>query len=87
MARIARTPAHRNYENAVKAREAAVRVGTPADLIDKMKFEERQLAHKVAVSLGHIATRQGRSVECAKCGASGTVGDQLEGAIHKEPCS
>lgn len=86
MARIARVPEHGLFETAVKARLAAIHVGAPADIVDGLRREERVLAHKVATRLGHLATRQGKSVECAKCGRSGFVGDELIGAIHKEPC-
>lgn len=50
---------------------------------------ERQLArlaYLVATKLGHIALRQGESVECARCGASGSAREVLTGPVHHARC-
>ncbi len=49
--------------------------------------EQRQLAHRLAASLGHLAVRQGASVECARCGASGTAHEVLSGTVHTTECA
>lgn len=86
MAKLVRTRAHHDYEIAVVARKAAEKVGAYDDAIGDLKREERKLAHAVAAKLGHLPLRQNNSVECSRCGRSGSVGDQLTGAVHKEPC-
>lgn len=46
-----------------------------------------KIAHRLATSLGHLPIRQGTSVECARCGASGTAHEVLTGAVHLKECA
>lgn len=76
----------RAYALAVATRAKAEQSGARTDVIANLRHEERQLAYAVAARLGHIPTRQYNTVECARCGRSGSVGERLAGAIHKEQC-
>ncbi len=40
--------------------------------LERLDARVREL-HQQALKAGHLALRQGNSLECAKCGASGTV--------------
>lgn len=74
------TLATTEYERAA----LAARV-TPSDQI--LARDARTAAWAVSNLLGHLALRQGNSVECAKCGRSGAVTPtSLTGAIHTERC-
>lgn len=48
--------------------------------------EAAKIAYRLAVTLGHIPMRQGGSVECYRCGASGTAGATLSGDVHTRRC-
>jgi hypothetical protein len=48
--------------------------------------EGARVAYRLAVDLGHSPMRQGGSVECYRCGASGTVGATLTGDVHIKAC-
>lgn len=45
-----------------------------------------RLAYRVACLLGHNPMRQGESVECSLCGASGYAREVLGGAVHLNRC-
>ena len=49
--------------------------------------ECRQIANRLASMLGHLPLRQGESVECARCGATGYAREVVGGAVHLDPCT
>jgi hypothetical protein len=63
-------------------REYRLAYGTTNDA----QLECRRIAHKLATALGHIPLRQGESVECSRCGASGYAREVVGGAVHTETC-
>ncbi len=65
-----------------KLREYRLTYGTP----DVGRALAR-IAHAVATLQGHNPLRQGESVECARCGASGSAREVLSGPVHLEPCA
>lgn len=46
-----------------------------------------KIAYRLSASLGHIPLRQGTSVECARCGATGTAHEILTGDVHLKECA
>jgi len=46
-----------------------------------------KLAYRLATALGHLPLRQGASIECARCGASGTAHEVLTGPVHLTECA
>lgn len=45
-----------------------------------------ETAHRVSTMLGHLALRQGTSVECSRCGASGRLHTHLIGDVFVLAC-
>lgn len=54
--------------------------------IHGLRKYQRELANTIPMKLGHTPLRQGDAIECAKCGASGTVGPFVHGEVFWQPC-
>lgn len=74
------------YARTMKLIAASTACGEREYMREEPTRTARKLVHDVATKLGHIALRQGNSVECSRCGDSGTASDKLTGDVFTRSC-
>jgi hypothetical protein len=75
----------------LSAAEAIEMYGARAADVPAVKAISRELPFQMAGERGHVAARQNASLECTRCGSSGSVADtekgiKLTGAIFTARC-